>query len=49
MHENICDDDAGNENSLHIHAIIIILASVQLLIEELQLSYLESTAPRSSG
>lgn len=34
MYENICDDDAGIENYLHIHAIIITPASVQLLIAQ---------------
>lgn len=32
MHGNICDDEAGIENYLHIHTIIIMTVSVQLLI-----------------
>lgn len=34
MHGNICDDDAGIEIYLHIHAIIITPVSVLLLIAQ---------------
>lgn len=51
MHGNICDDDAGIENYLHIHTIIIMTVSVQLLIVQKSYNAHMSTVstPRSLG